>query len=277
MKKIIKSKKFLISVICLIVFVLIYQMIGYTHLSHRNQSVEDEGKIKENINQITDEKYHELESDSSIIVSQSINNGTSSGYEKREFSLKDLPYQLPNAEIQILSFGNYTGPYLENGKDEEVENICSIQIKNTSKQMIQYGEIILQTLGGETVEFVFTSIPANSSVVVLEKNKKTISKQDSFLYVNCKGSYQMNASLHESVIQLNPDGDILKVKNISEKEINNVYIYYKYKEDDLYYGGITYRISVGTLKANEEKEIQSYHYDNESSEVLMVDYQTENK
>ena len=50
-------------------------------------------------------------------------------------------------------------------------------------------------------------------------------------------------------------------------------VYYKNVEDDIYHGGITYRVKFsGGIKAGEIKQIQSKHYSSKNSEILNLTY-----
>jgi hypothetical protein len=65
----------------------------------------------------------------------------------------------------------------------------------------------------------------------------------------------------------------MNVKNISDSDIEgNIYVYYKYKTQDLFYGGITFRVTVeGGLKAGEIRQLMTSHFNPDTCQVVMVE------
>ena len=87
-----------------------------------------------------------------------------------------LPYKLPDKKgISIEKVGQYNGQYLENGKDEKINNVFSVLVKNNSKEMLQYAELKFN-VDGQDANFVVTNLPPKKSVLVLEANKKSFSQ-----------------------------------------------------------------------------------------------------
>ena len=60
--------------------------------------------------------------------------------------------------------------------------------------------------------------------------------------------------------------------NISGQDIiGDVVIYYKNAAEDLYYGGITYRVRIeGGMKADEIKQIMASHFSDTGSKIMFV-------
>ena len=62
-----------------------------------------------------------------------------------------------------------------------------------------------------------------------------------------------------------------RINAYSEDVLGDVVVYYKYAVDDVYYGGITFRVRVsGGLKSGEIRQIPAAHFDKESSVLTMV-------
>ena len=67
----------------------------------------------------------------------------------------------------------------------------------------------------------------------------------------------------------------IKLENISNQDIkSDIYVYFKNYEDQIYQGGITYRVKfAGGIKAGEKVEVQSQHYSSKKSKILYLTYQ----
>ena len=67
------------------------------------------------------------------------------------------------------------------------------------------------------------------------------------------------------------DGAV-NVTNISGEDIEgNIVVYYKNAAKDLYYGGITYRITIeGGLKADEIRQVMTNHASDTGSRIMFV-------
>jgi hypothetical protein len=74
------------------------------------------------------------------------------------------------------------------------------------------------------------------------------------------------------VVEISGLPGTINVKNISEADITGtIYIYYKHRAGDTYYGGITYVTKVqGGLKAGEIRQIIASHFVPNSCQVVAV-------
>lgn len=86
--------------------------------------------------------------------------------------------------------------------------------------------------------------------------------------------FNSSLSLHLDDFKISTKDNWIQLENISEQDItNDIYVYYKNVEDDIYHGGITYRVKFsGGIKAGEIKQIQSKHYSSKNSEILNLTY-----
>ena len=68
--------------------------------------------------------------------------------------------------LVITDVGAYTGVFVEDGTDEQVEDVLMIEVYNYGIDPIQYAEISL----GEA-EFVLTTLPVGETMRMLEKDR----------------------------------------------------------------------------------------------------------
>lgn len=63
----------------------------------------------------------------------------------------------------------------------------------------------------------------------------------------------------------------IKIKNISDKDLGTVYVYYKnIQNGGAYLGGITYRAKFENMKAGATVEAETSHFYKNGSQILMV-------
>ena len=177
--------------------------------------------------------------------------------------------------LYVLDVGSYTGIYMEDGSDEVVSGLLMLVVKNDSEEDIQYAEITME-IGDETAFFTLSTLPGGDSVVLLEKNRmaydKTVDYESILPMASNVAYFAEDLSLHEDKLELNTSDGVINVTNISGEDITgDIVIYYKNAAQDLYYGGITYRVTVaGGLKAGELKQALTNHYSPSGSEILFI-------
>lgn len=178
--------------------------------------------------------------------------------------------------LEITEIASYSGEYVEDGSNENIKNVLSIKVENKSSKPIQYCEIYLEDKNGEKATFKLSTLPANETMLVMESNKRTFKKSDSFKEASASNVayFQYPISMQEDKIELSGMDGCLNVKNISNGDIKNtVYVYYKNydKENNLFVGGITYRAKVeGGLKVGEIKQVMTSHFSLEDSMLMFV-------
>lgn len=182
------------------------------------------------------------------------------------------PIQL-DYELEISEIGSYEGIYMEDGSDEAVQDVMVIVLKNNSEKDLQYAEIYLP-YEAYTAAFEVSNLKAGASVVLLEQNRQAaIREVPASVQLEHVVFFEGNMEVLEDVFEISGMDGVLNIKNISSEAVNgDIYVYYKNCQDDLYFGGITYRVLVrGGLAAEEIKQITTSHYAPEKCEVVMVD------
>ena len=177
--------------------------------------------------------------------------------------------------IYIERIYGYTGDFVEDGSDKEVSDVWTLKVTNKSKQDIQFLRI-KATLDNNQGIFDITTLQSNTSVVVMESNASSLPNNgEEYKYsVENLAYFNSSLSLHLDDFKISTKDNWIQLENISEQDItNDIYVYYKNVEDDIYHGGITYRVKFfGGIKAGEIKQIQSKHYSSKNSEILNLTY-----
>ena len=177
--------------------------------------------------------------------------------------------------IYIERIYGYTGDFVEDGSDKEVSDVWTLKVTNKSKQDIQFLRI-KATLDNNQGIFDITTLKSNTSVVVMESNASSLPNNgEEYKYsVENLAYFNSSLSLHLDDFKISTKDNWIQLENISEQDItNDIYVYYKNVEDDIYHGGITYRVKFsGGIKAGEIKQIQSKHCSSKNSEILNLTY-----
>lgn len=182
---------------------------------------------------------------------------------------------LHNSTIQIENVGSYTGMYMEDGSDEIVSGVLMMVVTNTGNDTVQYAQIELD-LGDETAQFSMSTLPAGGSVVLLEQNRLPYDTE--FDYSTAEANIFNVAymreplNMQEDKLKIQALDGVINITNISGQDITgDIIVYYKNSAVDLFYGGITYRITLtGGLKADEVKQVMAAHFNQEGSKIMFV-------
>lgn len=176
--------------------------------------------------------------------------------------------------LQLVSAGAYSGPYVEDGSDEEVKDILSITVKNAGTEPIQLATVTLTTATGETYSFTLTALPAGEQAMLLESSRAAYAEGLEIADTAVSGVALFNEplSLHEELLEISAADQALTVKNVSGNSFAGGRIFYKTVSGDSYLGGITYMATVPAMEIDEEVTLYAGHYTSGSSRLMFVTY-----
>ena len=196
-------------------------------------------------------------------------DGSITDFDNTGETIKDN-YEVNDADIKIQHINSYSGIFIEDGSDVEVDNVAAIQVKNTSKKALEFAQIQIYN-GDKKLVFDVSSLPANSSAIIMEKNKAPLDKSKSITYGGTTGGYTNKLEKDATIKYQKIDNNGIKVTNKSNKNIPCVRIFYKYKSSEGYYiGGITYTAKINNIKAKESQTIYPSHFDSDGGEIMMI-------
>ena len=185
-----------------------------------------------------------------------------------------LPYSIPNKNLDILSIGQYEGKFVEDGSDDKKDNVLAIVVKNTSDKTIFSGEIKLRKVGtSKSIKFIFTNLKAGSSALVMESTGEVnFNGEDKYVYISSSVNTEESTSLMEDKIEVTTKDKNITVKNLTNKNLNTVYVYYKIVTDgNCYLGGITYRAKFENVKGEKSVTADTLHFSNKNSEIIKIE------
>lgn len=209
--------------------------------------------------------------DASKIQGYSAKVGDSDKNDDSKETEKAEQIVLSDSNLTVESIGAYSGSFIEDGSDEETKNVTAMLITNNSDQMLQVALIDFQVNSNETASFKVTNLPAGTSTLVLESNKREFSDKDTYTYGNAATGYMDQPTLEEDKVELKTENGKITLKNKTDKELKRVYVYYKYVQiGGAYFGGITYRTPFENVGAGKEAEAVAAHFNPDSSQIMGV-------
>lgn len=209
--------------------------------------------------------------DASKIQGYSAKVGDSDKNDDSKETEKAEQIVLSDSNLTVESIGAYSGSFIEDGSDEATKNVTAMLITNNSDQMLQVALIDFQVNSNETASFKVTNLPAGTSTLVLESNKREFSDKDTYTYGNAATGYMDQPTLEEDKVELKTENGKITLKNKTDKELKRVYVYYKYMQiGGAYFGGITYRTPFENVGAGKEAEAVAAHFNPDSSQIMGV-------
>ena len=179
-------------------------------------------------------------------------------------------FKVDDAAITIQRINGYSGIFIEDGSDKEVKNVAAIEVKNTSNKPLEFAQIQLYN-GSKKLVFDVSTLPANSSAVVMEKNKASFNSSKGVTYGGTTAGYVNSLEKASAIKYKKVANNGIKITNTSSKKIPCVRVFYKYKSSEGYYvGGITYTAKVEYLKAGASQTIYPSHFASDGGEIMMV-------
>ena len=234
--------------------------------SEKNNSDKDSKSDKDNDKNSTSDNSN----DSSNKGNNSSDNNSSEKNNTSNGDKVSSNYNTPDASLTIQRINGYSGMFIEDGSDKEVKNVAAIQVKNTSKQVVEYAQIELYN-GDKKLVFEVSTLPANSSAVVMEKSKTTFDSSKNVTYGKSTVAYTDKLEKSSDIKYKVLDNNSIEITNKSKKDIGCVRVFYKYKSEEGYYvGGITYVAKVNNLKAGTSETIYPSHFATDGGQVMMV-------
>ncbi len=210
-------------------------------------------------NTTVDADFEKIENIEIPVVKEEVTEEKIVDYEEKEPANSQIGV-IVNSIIKIMSIGERNGS-------------LSVLVRNISSSDIQYA-VLSVVCDDNTYAFELSTLTAGSTAILTCDGAK----------FNEKGQYHSwrlsdeiiftdPLSLHSDVFEISGADGYVSVKNISKKNIDGpIHVYYKTVMDGVFTEGTTYRITIDSLKKNEEIQVLSAHYKKDASLVMFVTY-----
>ena len=195
----------------------------------------------------------------------------------------DAPHSVPAADPADFSNGTallpdvwvsdpfpYTGKYVEDGSDDEVESIAAVTLMNRSETDYQYLEFTVTT-GDAVYAFSASSVHVGSTVTVLCKDRTAYAPGE-VVSVECPVAvaYQTPPTMRQDLFSFEQTEGSFNVRNISGRELpGTITVYYKSTDANGWLGGITFRTVINGLAADEKQWFPAGHM----GQIVFVTYE----
>ena len=195
-----------------------------------------------------------------------------------QVTLDNIPTEsaplLVSEDIYIVRMANYSGRFVEDGSDAELENYCAVVVENRSEKTIQ---LLQFTISGKerTYSFRLTTLPPGERAIVQEINRSAVANGEVIVSVNVEAIvyFAEEPSLHEDIFTISGSENGIELRNRTNQKISGpIYVYYKTRTSNGYVGGITYRVTIPSLEANGIYEAAVNHFWPGSSQVMFIEY-----
>ena len=173
--------------------------------------------------------------------------------------------------LKMEEQGSMTGPYLEDGSDNHVENVACVLIRNTGDGYLDYG-VVKAVAGGEEFTFVVTGLPEGDGVWVMEKDRKAFPQGATLELTEELISQERDVMATDDRITVDLLDGKISITNVGHRPLTSVRIYYKsVHEDGNLLGGITYTSTAENIGAGATMEITGGHSRATGCVVVRVD------
>lgn len=163
-------------------------------------------------------------------------------------------------DVWVSPLFPYTGKYVEDGSDDQVETIAAVMLTNRSDTDYQYLEFTVTT-SDAVYAFSASSVHVGSTVTVLSKDRTAYAPGE-IVSVDCPVAvaYRTAPSMREDLVAFEQAEGSFGVTNISGKDLSGtITVYYKSTDANGWLGGITFRTVINGLGAGEKQWFPAGH------------------
>ena len=159
-----------------------------------------------------------------------------------------FPHAIRGTDLVAECITAYSGPFVEDGSYDDVVGIAALTLRNCGTQTLECARIVFRQ-GTRCLSFQAQTILPGETALVLEETRQGY---EQFPYYNCTAELTMDDHISALPNELDLsilDEDYLLIQNQTDRNLTNVQIEYKRwsYEQDLYIGGVTWKVSVGEL------------------------------
>lgn len=176
--------------------------------------------------------------------------------------------------LYVVHIGNFSGRYVEDGSDAQIENVCAAIVENRGDKTLQLIQFQI-ICGDETYDFSLTTLPPGERAILQELNKKSLDQTESIMnsQVGVCVFFDQEPSLYEDVFAVSGADNSIELRNLTDSDIPGpIYVYYKTRTAEGYAGGITYRLTIPGIAAGGSYQAIASHFWPGSSQVMFIDY-----
>ena len=183
--------------------------------------------------------------------------------------------EIASGDISCDKFGMFSGQFVEDGRDELVQNVAAVLVTNRTDRFLDFATLTFD-IDGQTATFILSGLPAGRSAWVMEATRMTATNSSVFTYLNCVDAFRDDVTASTDKVTITSDGNMLTAVNNTSETLEGVFIYYRtLHTDGNFLGGITYRVDFGKLEPGTPVETLAGHFNKDTTEIVRIGWQKE--
>lgn len=183
--------------------------------------------------------------------------------------------EIASGDISCDKFGIFSGQFVEDGRDELVQNVAAVLVTNRTDRFLDFATLTFD-IDGQTATFILSGLPAGRSAWVMEATRMTATNSSVFTYLNCVDAFRDDVTASTDKVTITSDGNMLTAVNNTSETLEGVFIYYRtLHTDGNFLGGITYRVDFGKLEPGTPVETLAGHFNKDTTEIVRIGWQTD--
>ena len=179
------------------------------------------------------------------------------------------PRSVMGTDLLAVRTVEYSGPFWEDGSNEEVLKVAALIVENQGELMVSSGAVIVE-FGKDRMVFELSFLPPGGKVLVLEKERKYYSNESP---VSCYGWTKKEYPENPGLISVGSTGlNGMTITNHTGCTVPSIEVHYKNfdPESGMYMGGITYCIIEEDLMPREVRALSPDNFAARESCIVQV-------
>lgn len=179
------------------------------------------------------------------------------------------PRSVMGTDLLAVRTVEYSGPFWEDGSNEEVLKVAALIVENQGELMVSSGAVIVE-FGKDRMVFELSFLPPGGKVLVLEKERKYYSNESP---VSCYGWTKKEYPENPGLISVESTGlNGMTITNHTGCTVPSIEVHYKNfdLESGMYMGGITYCIIEEDLMPREVRALSPDNFAARESRIVQV-------
>lgn len=168
-----------------------------------------------------------------------------------------LPMEISCTSLVVQSLATYDGPFYEDGSGMEVVDVASLLLYNSSDDWIPYASVIVDT---QSCRYCFRAqrIPPHCTVLIPETSAQQYTDGT---ITNVFGWHTVETAPGEEALVVQEQTDTtLCIRNVSERELENITVYFRKVIDGIGVGGKPHEFTVPSLSPGEAVTVKPKYY-----------------
>ncbi len=197
--------------------------------------------------------------------------GNGTGKDVKVYAPYDTfyPRSVMGTDLLAVEAIPYTGPFWEDGSNEEVSGVAALVVENQGGLLVTSGAVILETKK-EWMVFEISFLPPGGKVLVLEKDRKRYCAPSA---ISCYGWTREEYPENPGLVSAEAMGlNGLMLTNHTGSTVPDIQVHYKQydPETGMFLGGISYCVTENDLMPREVRVLNPANFAARESRIVQI-------